>query len=73
MRTRVFSILLGFVARATPSVIVAQRDAGPVVAREVRAADRRFAGFYQLLGAPGATPTGSSRCRGRSSPWRLTL
>jgi hypothetical protein len=38
MRARVFSTLLGLVALAAPSVVVAQRDAGPVVATEARAA-----------------------------------
>jgi hypothetical protein len=51
MRARVFSTLLGLVALAAPSVVVAQRDAGPVVATEARAAYGRFAGFYKLLGA----------------------
>jgi hypothetical protein len=51
MRSRVFPTLLGLVALAAPGVLVAQRDARPVVTTEARAAYGRFAGFYRLLGA----------------------
>jgi hypothetical protein len=51
MRARVLAILLGLVALAAPNLVVAQRDAGPVIGVEAREAYGRLAGFYTLLGA----------------------
>ena len=50
MRASVLSVLLGSLALAASSAVVAQRDAGPAVAAEARAAYGRIAGFYTLLG-----------------------